>query len=71
MSQQPQETIMSGFESKKQMAESRWIVELEADGEDLILPFTDEMIQQTGWQVGDTLVWDKKDHSSWTLRKKP
>ena len=53
------------------MAESRWIVELEADGEDLILPFTDEMIQQTGWQVGDTLVWDKKDHSSWTLRKKP
>ena len=62
---------MSGFESKKQMAESRWIVELETDGEDLILPFTDEMIQQTGWQVGDTLVWDKKDHSSWTLRKKP
>lgn len=62
---------MSGFESKKQMAESRWIVELEADGEDLILPFTDEMIEQTGWQVGDTLVWDKKDHSSWTLRKKP
>ena len=62
---------MSGFESKKQMAESRWIGELEADGEDLILPFTDEMIQQTGWQVGDTLVWDKKDHSSWTLRKKP
>ena len=62
---------MSGFQSKKQMAESRWIVELEADGEDLILPFTDEMIQQTGWQVGDTLVWDKKDHSSWTLRKKP
>lgn len=62
---------MSGFNSKKQMAESRWIVELEADGEDLILPFTDEMIEQTGWQVGDTLVWDKKDHSSWTLRKKP
>jgi hypothetical protein len=62
--------VMSGFESKKQMAESRWIIELEADGEDLILPFTDEMIEQTGWQVGDTLVWDKKDHSSWTLRKK-
>jgi hypothetical protein len=62
---------MTGFSSKKQMAESRWIVELEADGEDLILPFTDEMIEQTGWQVGDTLVWDKKDHSSWTLRKKP
>jgi len=61
---------MSGFESKKQMAESRWVIELEADGEDLILPFTDEMIEQTGWQVGDTLVWDKKDHSSWTLRKK-
>ena len=32
---------MSGFGSKKLMAESRWIVELEADGEDLILPFKD------------------------------
>ena len=62
---------MSGFSSKKQMANDRWIVELVEDGDDLILPFTDEMIETTGWQVGDTLLWEKAAGQAWTLRKKP
>jgi hypothetical protein len=62
---------MSGFQSKKQMAKDRWVVELIEDGEDLILPFTDEMIETTGWQVGDTLLWEKAAGPAWTLRKKP
>jgi hypothetical protein len=62
---------MTGFSSKKQMANNRWVVELIEDGEDLILPFTDEMIETTGWQVGDTLLWEKAAGQAWTLRKKP
>jgi hypothetical protein len=62
---------MSGFQSKKQMANNRWIVELEQDGEDLILPLNEEMIETTGWQVGDTLLWEKAAGQAWTLRKKP
>jgi hypothetical protein len=62
---------MSGFSSKKQMANNRWIVELEQDGEDLILPLNEEMIETTGWQVGDTLLWEKAAGQAWTLRKKP
>jgi hypothetical protein len=62
---------MSGYQSKKQMANDRWVVELIEDGEDLILPFTDEMIEATGWQIGDTLLWEKAAGSAWTLRKKP
>jgi hypothetical protein len=62
---------MSGYDSKKQMAKDRWIVELIEDGEDLILPFSDEMLETTGWQVGDTLLWEKAAGQAWTLRKKP
>jgi hypothetical protein len=62
---------MTGFSSKKQMANDRWVVKLIEDGEDLILPFTDEMIETTGWQVGDTLLWEKAAGQAWTLRKKP
>ena len=62
---------MSGYQSKKQMANNRWIVELQQDGEDLILPLNEEMIETTGWQVGDTLLWVKAAGSAWTLRKKP
>lgn len=48
-----------------------WIVELQQDGEDLILQFTDEMLQTTGWKEGDELLWEKAAGQAWTLRKKP
>ena len=35
---------MSGYNSKKQMAKSRWVIELIEDGEDVILPLNDEII---------------------------
>ena len=62
---------MSGFQSKKQMSESRWIVELEADGEDLILPLNEEILEKTGWKTGDELLWETVSENVWTLRKKP
>jgi hypothetical protein len=65
------DTTMSGFQSKKQMAENRWVVELQQDGEDLILQFTDEMLETTGWKEGDELLWEKAPGNAWTLRKKP
>jgi hypothetical protein len=62
---------MTGFSSKKQMANDRWIVELEQDGEDLILPLNEEILETTGWKTGDELLWEKAAGQSWTLRKKP
>ena len=62
---------MTGFSSKKQMANNRWVIQLEEDGEDLILPLNDEILETTGWQVGDDLLWEKAAGSAWTLRKKP
>ena len=62
---------MTGFYSKKQMANNRWVIQLEEDGEDLILPLNDEILEATGWQVGDQLLWEPKAGNAWTLRKKP
>jgi len=62
---------MTGFSSKKQMANSRWVIQLEEDGEDLILPLNDEILETTGWKIGDELLWEKAAGSAWTLRKKP
>jgi hypothetical protein len=48
-----------------------WTVELQQDGEDLILQFTDEMLEVTGWQLGDELLWEHAIGDAWILRKKP
>jgi hypothetical protein len=49
----------------------RWVVELEADGEDLVLPLNEEILAATGWKTGDELLWEQKAGNAWTLRKKP
>lgn len=46
-----------------------WTVTLEEDGEDLILPLTDEMIEGLGWQIGDTLEWIDNKDGTWSIRK--
>lgn len=37
---------------------------------DLILQLTDELCNDMGWTVGDTLVWEELPNKSWSLRKK-
>jgi hypothetical protein len=46
-----------------------WTVTVIEDGEDVILPFPDELLATTGWQEGDTLLWIDNEDGSWTLRK--
>tara|TARA_A100001515_G_scaffold126013_1_gene111071 strand:- start:762 stop:905 length:144 start_codon:yes stop_codon:yes gene_type:complete len=45
------------------------IVTLEEDGDDLILPFPDEIIDELGWKEGDELEWIDNGDGSLTLRK--
>ena len=56
---------------KRDHQRQSWLVELEQDGEDLILPLTEEMLKGTGWKIGDELLWEKAAGQAWTLRKKP
>ena len=48
---------------------STWTVTVVEDGDDVILPFPDELLATTGWQEGDTLIWIDNEDGSWTLRK--
>ena len=45
------------------------IVTLEEDGDDLILPFPDKIIDELGWKEGDELEWIDNGDGSLTLRK--
>jgi len=50
-----------------------WTVVLEEadDGSgDLILPFPDEFLKETGWVEGDILEWIDNENGSYSLRKR-
>jgi len=45
------------------------ITTVEQDGDDLILPFPDEVLDKLGWVEGDTLEWIDNGDSTLTLKK--
>ena len=53
--------------------EKTWIVELEEDPDtgDLVMPLPPAMLEELGWQIGDTLDWKRDPESGdWSLTKK-
>lgn len=51
--------------------QNRWTVEVKQNGDEYYLEFPDELLAQTGWKIGDTLIWKDRKDGSWTLKKKP
>jgi hypothetical protein len=53
-------------------AVKRWTITVEEDSEsgDLILPFPEDFLKETGWREGDTLTWRDLGDGSWSLEKK-
>jgi len=50
---------------------TKWTAYLEQDGDDLILPFPDDLLEKMGWKEGDVLVWSVDEATGQiTLRKK-
>jgi hypothetical protein len=48
------------------------IVTLEEDKDgNLVLPISDEMMEELGWKIGDTINWTDNKDGSWTMSKKP
>ena len=45
-------------------------IEVQEDGDDVIIDFPEEIIESTGWKVGDDLEWIIHD-TYVILRKKP
>jgi len=50
----------------------RWSVKIEEDPEtgDSILNFPPDMLEETGWKEGDTLIWKDLEDGTWSLTKK-
>jgi hypothetical protein len=54
---------------KQSWAEKRWTAILEEDGDDLVLPLPEELMEELNWNIGDTLTWTEHDEGSWSIRK--
>lgn len=52
--------------------ENKWIVTLEEDPEtgDLVMPIPPEVLNQVGWDFGDTLIWNTDEDGHIVLSKK-
>ena len=44
-------------------------VQYDADTDDYYIQFTDEMLAQLGWQVGDVLKWKDLGNQKWQLTR--
>lgn len=49
-----------------------WTLTVEDDPEtgDAILNLPPDLLEQTGWKEGDTLIWKDQGDGSWLLEKK-
>lgn len=52
-------------------AKKSWTVIIEEDVEtgDAILPFSQDMLDEVGWQPGDNLKWVDRGDGTWEIRK--
>lgn len=50
------------------MTDSLKIVKDEESGE-YLLQLTDEVCEELGWEIGDSLKWEDQGDGSWSLRK--
>jgi len=48
----------------------RFTLTVEQDGEELVLPFPVDLLNQMGWDIGDTLLWETTDDGYVSVRKK-
>ena len=51
---------------------NKWTITLEEDPitGDLIMPIPTDCLNQMGWDIGDTLLWEELGDGAWSLKKK-
>ena len=50
---------------------NNYIISLIEDGDDLILPLPERLLEEAGWKEGDMLDWADNGNGTWTLKKLP
>jgi len=58
---------MVGFISKRAMAQSHWIIDVEQDAEGCFITLPKEFLEVNDWQPGDTIKWIDNKDGSWQL----
>tara|TARA_B110000858_G_C17469133_1_gene321990 strand:+ start:249 stop:446 length:198 start_codon:yes stop_codon:yes gene_type:complete len=56
----------------KKTSENNWIIEVQENGKtkELFIEFPPGCLDQVGWDVGDTLIWEELYPDGWSLTKK-
>jgi len=56
----------------KKTGNNSWIITIQEDGKtkELYIEFPSDALDQVGWDVGDTLIWEELDHGGWIIKKK-
>ena len=56
----------------KQTGINSWTIEVQENGKtkELFIEFPPDALNQVGWDVGDTLIWEELDHGAWSIKKK-
>lgn len=56
--------------AKEKMANKTLTVDKDPQSGDLYLQLTDDLMEEMGWTVGDTLQWIENEDGTWSLRIK-
>ena len=56
----------------KKQGTNSWLIEVQQNGEtkELFIEFPPDALNQVGWDLGDTLIWEELDHVAWSVKKK-
>jgi len=56
----------------KKLSHNSWIVEVQKDNktQELFVEFPPGCIDQVGWDVGDTVIWEELPNGGYSLKKK-
>ena len=54
------------------MSQNSWLVKVQENGKtkELFIEFPPGSLDQVGWDVGDTVIWEELPNGSWSLKKK-
>ena len=63
---------MDNVMNYKKTGENSWTVEVQQDGKtkELYIEFPPDCLNQVGWDVGDTVIWEELPNGNWSLVKK-
>ncbi len=63
---------LTNSEPYRKIDNNNWVITVQEQGEtkELFVEFPPDALNQVGWDVGDTLVWQELDHGAWSLTKK-